>query len=182
MMPTGSNNGRTNRTKNIHDCTYYVINYKTIEEDGEEIEMIMGLRTADIIMGLLMAVLLSGMITEAYATTITNATTASTPTITEEEEEEEPLSFSANDTSTQNVTFYTGTDIKSVILGQLFGSNVTDYDLYENGTAVATFTGGTHSGIEVHYNHSLTAENRYRYENGTIYSPDGRELRIVLQD
>jgi hypothetical protein len=144
--------------------------------------MIMGLRTADIIMGLLMAVLLSGMITEAYATTITNATTASTPTITEEEEEE-PLSFSANDTSsTQNVTFYTGTDIKSAILGQLFGSNVTDYDLYENGTAVATFTGGTHSGIEVHYNHSLTAENGYRYENGTIYSPDGRELRIVLQD
>lgn len=130
-----------------------------------------------------MAVLLSVMITEVYATTITNATTASTTTITEEEEEEEePLSFSANDTSTQNVTFYTSTDIKSVILGQLFGSSVTDYDLYENGTAVAIFTGGTHSGIEVHYNHSLTAENGYRYENGTIYSPDGRELRIVLQD
>ena len=144
--------------------------------------IVMGLGT-DLIMGLLIAVLLSVMITEVYATTITNATTASTTTITEEEEEEEPLSFSANDTSTtQNVTFYTGTDIKSVILGQLFGSNVTDYDLYENGTAVATFTGGTHSGIEVHYNHSLTAENGYRYENGTIYSPDGRELRIVLQD
>jgi hypothetical protein len=142
----------------------------------------MGLGT-DIIMGLLTAVLLSVMITEVYATTITNATTASTPTITEEEEEEEPLGFSANDTSSaQNVTFYTGTDIKSAILGQLFGSNVTDYDLYENGTAVATFTGGTHSGIEVHYNHSLTAENGYRYENGTIYSSDGRELRIVLQD
>jgi hypothetical protein len=141
----------------------------------------MGLGT-DIIMGLLTAVLLSVMITEVYATTITNATTASTPTITEEEEEE-PLGFSANDTSSaQNVTFYTGTDIKSAILGQLFGSNVTDYDLYENGTAVATFTGGTHSGIEVHYNHSLTAENGYRYENGTIYSSDGRELRIVLQD
>ena len=144
--------------------------------------IVMGLGT-DLIMGLLTAVLLSVTITEeVYATTITNATTASTtPTITEEEEEE-PLSFSANDTSTQNVTFYTGTDIKSAILGQLFGSNVTDYDLYENGTAVATFTGGTHSGIEVHYNHSLTAENGYRYENGTIYSPDGRELRIVLQD
>ena len=144
----------------------------------------MGLGT-DIILGLLTAVLLSVMIAEVYATTITNATTASSTTITEEEEEEEeePLSFSANDTSsTQNVTFYTGTDIKSAILGQLFGSNVTDYDLYENGTAVATFTGGTHSGIEVHYNHSLTAENGYRYENGTIYSPDGRELRIVLQD
>jgi hypothetical protein len=141
-----------------------------------------GLRT-DIIMGLLVAVLLSVMTTEVYATTITNATTASTTSITEEqEEEEEPLSFSANDTSTQNVTFYTGTDIKSVILGQLFGSSVTDFDLYENGTALATFTGGTHSGIEVHYNHSLTAENGYRYENGTIYSPDGRELRIVLQD
>jgi hypothetical protein len=141
----------------------------------------MGLGT-DIIMGLLTAVLLSVMITEVYATTITNATTASTTTITEEEEEE-PLGFSANDTSSaQNVTFYTGTDIKSAILGQLFGSNVTDYDLYENGTAVATFTGGTHSGIEVHYNHSLTAENGYRYENGTIYSSDGRELRIVLQD
>jgi hypothetical protein len=137
----------------------------------------------DFIIGLLVAVLLSVMITEVYATTITNATTASTPTITEEEGEEEPLSFIANDTSsTQNVTFYTGTDIKSVILGQLFGSSVTDYNLYENGTAIATFTGGTHSGIEVHYNHSLTAENGYRYENGTIYSPDGRELRIVLQD
>ena len=137
---------------------------------------------SDIIMGLLTAaMLLSVMTTEVYATTITNATTASTTTITEEEEEE-PLSFSANDTSTQNVTFYTSTDIKSVILGQLFGSSVTDYDLYENGTAVAIFTGGTHSGIEVHYNHSLTAENGYRYENGTIYSPDGRELRIVLQD
>jgi hypothetical protein len=134
----------------------------------------------DFIIGLLVAVLLSVMITEVYATTITNATTASITTITEEEEE--PLSFSANDTSTQNVISYTGTDIKSVILGQLFGSNVTDYDLYENGTAVATFTGGTHSGIEVHYNHSITAENGYRYENGTIYSPDGRELRIVLQD
>jgi hypothetical protein len=132
------------------------------------------------IIGLLVAVLLSVMITEVYATTITNATTALITTTTEEEEE--PLSFSANDTSTQNVTFYTGTDIKSAILGQLFGSNVTDYDLYENGTAVATFTGGTHSGIEVHYNHSITAENGYRYENGTIYSPDGRELRIVLQD
>lgn len=141
--------------------------------------MMWGLGT-DFIIGLLLAVLLSVMTTEIYATTITNATTASTTTITEEEEE--PLSFSANDTSTQNVTFYTGTDIKSVILGQLFGSSVTDYDLYENGTAVATFTGGTHSGIEVHYNHSLTAENGYRYENGTIYSPDGRELRIVLQD
>jgi hypothetical protein len=128
------------------------------------------------------AALLSVMIAEVYATTITNATTASTTTITEEEEEEEPLSFSANDTSTQNVTSYTGTDIKSAILGQLFGSNVTDYDLYENGTAVATFTGGTHSGIEVNYNHSLTAENGYLYENRTIYSPDGRELRIVLQD
>jgi hypothetical protein len=139
----------------------------------------MGLRT-DIIMGLLTAVLLSVMTTEVYATTITNATTASTTSITEEEEE--PLSFSANDTSTQNVTSYTSTDIKSVILGQLFGSSVTDYDLYENGTAIATFTGGTHSGIEVHYNHSLTAENGYRYENGTIYSPDGRELRIVLQN
>ena len=137
------------------------------------------------IIGLLVAlVLLSVLVTEAYAQTPTNATTtASTTTITEEEEEEEPLSFSANDTSTtQNVTSYTGTDIKSVILGQLFGSSVTDYDLYENGTAVATFTGGTHSGIEVHYNHSLTAENGYRYENGTIYSPEGRELRIVLQD
>ena len=136
------------------------------------------------IIGLLVALaLLSVLVTEAYAQTPTNATTASTTTITEEEEEEEPLSFSANDTSTtQNVTSYTGTDIKSVILGQLFGSSVTDYDLYENGTAVATFTGGTHSGIEVHYNHSLTAENGYRYENGTIYSPDGRELRIVLQD
>jgi hypothetical protein len=150
--------------------------------------MMWGLGT-DFIMGLLTAALLSVMIaTEVYATTIiTNATTtASTTTITEEEEEEEeeePLSFSANDTSsTQNVTSYTGTDIKSVILGQLFGSSVTDYDLYENGTAIATFTGGTHSGIEVHYNHSLTAENGYRYENGTIYSPDGRELRIVLQD
>jgi hypothetical protein len=144
--------------------------------------MITGLGT-DIIMGLLMVVLLSILITEVYATTITNATTASTPTITEEEEDEELLSFSANDTSTtQNVTFYTGTDIKSAILGQLFGSSVADYDLYENGTAVATFTGGTHSGIEVHYNHSLTVENGYRYENGTIYSPDGRELRIVLQD
>jgi hypothetical protein len=143
--------------------------------------MMWGLGT-DFIIGLLVAVLLSVMITEVYATTITNATTASTPTITEEEEEE-PLSFSANDTSsTQNVTLYTGTDIKSVILGQLFGSSVTDYNLYENGTAVATFTGGTHSGIEVHYNHSLTGENGYRYENGTIYSPDGRELRIVLQD
>jgi hypothetical protein len=142
--------------------------------------MIMGLGT-DIILCLMTAALLSVMIAEVYATTITNATTASTTTITEEEEEE-PLSFSANDTSTQNVTSYTGTDIKSAILGQLFGSNVTDYDLYENGTAVATFTGGTHSGIEVHYNHSLTAENGYRYENGTIYSPDGRELRIVLQD
>jgi hypothetical protein len=139
----------------------------------------MGLRT-DIIMGLLTAVLLSVMTTEVYATTITNATTASTTSITEGEEE--PLSFSANDTSTQNVTSYTSTDIKSVILGQLFGSSVTDYDLYENGTAIATFTGGTHSGIEVHYNHSLTAENGYRYENGTIYSPDGRELRIVLQN
>ncbi len=143
--------------------------------------MIMGLGT-DIILCLMTAALLSVMIAEVYATTITNATTASTTTITEEEEEEEPLSFSANDTSTQNVTSYTGADIKSAILGQLFGSNVTDYDLYENGTAVATFTGGTHSGIEVHYNHSLTAENGYRYENGTIYSPDGRELRIVLQD
>ena len=145
--------------------------------------MIMGLGT-DIILCLMTAALLSVMIAEVYATIITNATTASsTTTITEEEEEEEePLSFSANDTSTQNVTSYTGTDIKSAILGQLFGSNVTDYDLYENGTAVATFTGGTHSGIEVHYNHSLTAENGYRYENGTIYSPDGRELRIVLQD
>ena len=143
--------------------------------------MMWGLGT-DFIIGLLVAVLLSVMITEVHATTITNATTASTPTITEEEEEE-PLSFSANDTSsTQNVTLYTGTDIKSVILGQLFGSSVTDYNLYENGTAVATFTGGTHSGIEVHYNHSLTGENGYRYENGTIYSPDGRELRIVLQD
>jgi hypothetical protein len=134
----------------------------------------------EIVMGLMIAVLLLGMITEVYATTITNATTASTTTITDEEEE--PLSFSANDTSIQNVTFYTSTDIKSVILGQLFGSNVTDYDLYENGTAVATFTGETHSGIEVHYNHSITVENGYRYENGTIYSPDGRELRIVLQD
>ncbi len=136
----------------------------------------------DFIIGLLVAMLLSVTITEVYATTITNATNASsTTTITEEEEE--PLSFSANDTSsTQNVTFYTGTDIKSAILGQLFGSSVTDYDLYENGTAVATFMGGTHSGIEVHYNHSITAENGYRYENGTIYSPDGRELRIVLQD
>ena len=145
--------------------------------------MIMGLGT-DTILCLLTAALLSVMIAEVYATIITNATTASsTTTITEEEEEEEePLSFSANDTSTQNVTSYTGTDIKSAILGQLFGSNVTDYDLYENGTAVATFTGGTHSGIEVHYNHSLTVENGYRYENGTIYSPDGRELRIVLQD
>lgn len=143
--------------------------------------MIMGLGT-DTILCLLTAALLSVMIAEVYATTITNATTASSTTITEEEEEEEPLSFSANDTSTQNVTSYTGTDIKSAILGQLFGSNVTDYDLYENGTAVATFTGGTHSGIEVNYNHSLTAENGYRYENGTIYSPDGRELRIVLQD
>lgn len=143
--------------------------------------MIMGLGT-DIILCLMTAALLSVMIAEVYATTITNATTASTTTITEEEEEEEPLSFSANDTSTQNVTSYTGTDIKSAILGQLFGSNVTDYDLYENGTAVATFTGGTHSGIEVNYNHSLTAENGYLYENGTIYSPDGRELRIVLQD
>src|ERR671919_53550 len=145
--------------------------------------MIMGLGT-DIILCLMTGALLSVMIAEVYATTITNATTASsTTTITEEEEEEEePLSFSANDTSTQNVTSYTGTDIKSAILGQLFGSNVTDYDLYENGTAVTTFTGGTHSGIEVHYNHSLTAENGYRYENGTIYSPDGRELRIVLQD
>jgi hypothetical protein len=57
----------------------------------------MGLGT-DIIMGLLTAVLLSVMITEVYATTITNATTASTTTITEEEEEE-PLGFSANDTS-----------------------------------------------------------------------------------
>jgi hypothetical protein len=142
--------------------------------------MIMGLGT-DTILCLMTAALLSVMIAEVYATTITNATTASTTTITEEEEEE-PLSFSANDTSTQNVTSYTGTDIKSAILGQLFGSNVTDYDLYENGTAVATFTGGTHSGIEVNYNHSLTAENGYRYENGTIYSPDGRELRIVLQD
>ena len=141
--------------------------------------MMWGLGT-DFIIGLLVAMLLSVTITEVYATTITNATTASPTTITEEEEE--PLSFSANDTSTQNVTFYTGTDIKSVILGQLFGSSVTDYDLYENGTAVATFTGGTHSGIEVHYNHSITAENGYRYENGTIYSPDGRELRIVLQD
>src|ERR687896_2253710 len=145
--------------------------------------MIMGLGT-DTILCLMTAALLSVMIAEVYATIITNATTASsTTTITEEEEEEEePLSFSANDTSTQNVTSYTGTDIKSAILGQLFGSNVTDYDLYENGTAVATFTGRTHSGIEVHYNHSLTAENGYRYENGTIYSPDGRELRIVLQD
>jgi hypothetical protein len=143
--------------------------------------MMWGLGT-DFIIGLLVAMLLSVTITEVYATTITNATTASPTTMTEEEEEE-PLSFSANDTSsTQNVTFYTGTDIKSVILGQLFGSSVTDYDLYENGTAVATFTGGTHSGIEVHYNHSITAENGYRYENGTIYSPDGRELRIVLQD
>lgn len=142
--------------------------------------MIMGLGT-DIILCLMTAALLSVMIAEVYATTITNATTASTTTITEEEEEE-PLSFSANDTSTQNVTSYTGTDIKSAILGQLFGSNVTDYDLYENGTAVATFTGGTHSGIEVNYNHSLTAENGYLYENRTIYSPDGRELRIVLQD
>lgn len=141
--------------------------------------MMWGLGT-DFIIGLLVAVLLSVTITEVYATTITNATTASPTTITEEEEE--PLSFSANDTSTQNVTFYTGTDIKSAILGQLFGSSVTDYDLYENGTAVATFTGGTHSGIEVHYNHSITAENGYRYENGTIYSLDGRELRIVLQD
>jgi FlaG/FlaF family flagellin (archaellin) len=111
------------------------------------------------------------------------ATMNTTTTTTMTEEVEELVSLSANDTSTtQNVTFYTGTDIKSVILGQLFGSNVTDYDLYENGTAVATFTGGTHSGIEVNYNHSLTAENGYRYENGTIYSPDGRELRIVLQD
>ncbi|MDQ3960976.1 MAG: hypothetical protein M3230_00675 [Thermoproteota archaeon] len=143
--------------------------------------MMWGLGT-DFIIGLLVAMLLSVTITEVYATTITNATNASsTTTITEEEEE--PLSFSANDTSsTQNVTFYTGTDIKSAILGQLFGSSVTDYDLYENGTAVATFMGGTHSGIEVHYNHSITAENGYRYENGTIYSPDGRELRIVLQD
>jgi hypothetical protein len=33
----------------------------------------------DIIMGLLTAVLLSVMITEVYTTTITNATTASTP-------------------------------------------------------------------------------------------------------
>src|SRR5918992_3196749 len=144
--------------------------------------MIMGLGTDIILCLMTAAALLSVMIAEVYATTITNATTASTTTITEQEEEE-PLSFSANDTSTtQNVTFYTGTDIKSAILGQLFGSNVTDYDLYENGTAVATFTGGTHSGIEVHYNHSLTVENGYRYENGTIYSPDGRELRIVLQD
>ncbi len=142
--------------------------------------MMWGLGT-DFIIGLLVAMLLSVTITEVYATTITNATTASPTTITEEEEE--PLSFSANDTSsTQNVTSYTSTDIKSVILGQLFGSSVTDYDLYENGTAIATFTGGTHSGIEVHYNHSLTAENGYRYENGTIYSPDGRELRIVLED
>jgi hypothetical protein len=146
--------------------------------------MIMVVLGTDLIMGLLTAVLFSIMIAaEVYATTTnaTNNTTSSSTTITEEEEEE-PLSFSANNTSTQNVTFYTGTDIKSVILGQLFGSSVTDYDLYENGTAVATFTGGTHSGIEVHYNHSLTPENGYRYENGTIYSPDGRELRIVLQD
>ena len=48
----------------------------------------MGLGT-DIIMGLMVAVLVSVLITEVYATTITNATTASTPTITEEEEEEE---------------------------------------------------------------------------------------------
>jgi hypothetical protein len=166
--------------------------------------MITGLGTY-IIVGLLMAVLLSVLITEVYAQTTTNTTStrtaeslaqpssASSPpaattnttttTTTMTEEGEELVSSSANDTSsTQNVTFYTGTDIKSVILGQLFGSNVTDYDLYENGTAVAIFTGGTHSGIEVHYNHSLTAENGYRYENGTIYSPDGRELRIVLQD
>jgi hypothetical protein len=69
---------------------------------------------------------------------LSSASTASmntTTTTTMTEEGEELVSFSTNVTSsTQNITFYTDTDIKTAILGQLFGSNVTDYDLYENGT------------------------------------------------
>lgn len=81
--------------------------------------------------------------------------------------------------STENAIFLTGRDIKAGILGQLFASNVTSYEVHTNGTAIATFT-GNHNGIKVYYNHSMTPETGHTFENGTIYLPDGRELRVLL--
>lgn len=87
-------------------------------------------------------------------------------------------SFTAS--STENATFMTGRDIKAGILASMSGSNVTNFELFSNGTAIATFT-GNHSGAKVYYNHSMTPESGFAFENGTIYLPDGSELRILLE-
>jgi len=113
-------------------------------------------------------------------------TIAATTTYAQEPTTTRKADFDANDTITvdrQNEAVLTSSEIQSTIVNPLlFGDQeITHYEVYENGSAVATITGGNFSGAKYYYNHSMTPEFGFTYaDNGTVFTPSGEELKIVF--
>jgi|Tabmets5t2r1_1033131.scaffolds.fasta_scaffold72466_2 hypothetical protein len=123
----------------------------------------------------------------AIASTMIIITTTTTTTHAQEPQGKGVAIFDANNTVTidgQNEEVWTGRDtIAWLFSGLLFGTDkVTHFELFENGSAVATIT-GNHSGIKVYYNHSYTPEFGYQFaDNGTVFTPEGKELKVVFSE
>jgi hypothetical protein len=81
--------------------------------------------------------------------------------------------------------------IKSSFMEEiLYGAKMVDYEFYENGTGVAKFESVTPLNLqtnpefitEIHFNHTYTAENGYRYEDGKLYAPGSSEPLMIFQE
>ena len=77
---------------------------------------------------------------------------------------------------------FNGTDAKTLALVMIFGSDFIGGTFHEDGTIVLEFNNPQIGNFTVQggdYSPVISPERGYRFENNSIYIPDGRELVIV---
>jgi hypothetical protein len=74
---------------------------------------------------------------------------------------------------------FNGTMAKMVVLAQVFQGNFTGAEFLENGTAIYSFYHPQIGNFIVTGATPATEEAGFRFENQTMYAPDGREIKVV---
>jgi hypothetical protein len=141
--------------------------------------MIKGLGTYNVIMGLVtMAVLLSVLITQVYAQTPTTTTTNNNTSMTNTITRAPPATVVVGDEEVLNGTYF-----HDYVLDQLEQAELISVQAFKSGMMILVFKQQDENErrMVIRTQSPITPEAGYRWDNGTIYTSEGRKLVFQLE-